>query len=154
MLAASLGGVVGAPGDTCLPWATGVWGEQPIRNRVDDHGPPHSARRSLQIIEFMPRQQLVLIIVAPLRWPDRGCRGYLDVQLLPQDHLPFVAHSIIVMIMAKVTLDLALLGRCGGGLVTLVGFELPSYYLRAPASAMSSLARFYSRPTMISWPAL
>jgi hypothetical protein len=36
MLAASLGGAVGAPGDTCLPWATGVWGEQPNRNRVDD----------------------------------------------------------------------------------------------------------------------
>jgi hypothetical protein len=29
MLAASLGGAVGAPGDTCLPWATGVWGERP-----------------------------------------------------------------------------------------------------------------------------
>jgi hypothetical protein len=34
----------------------------------------------------------------------------LDVQQLPQDHLLLVAHSIIVMIKAIVTHDLAMLG--------------------------------------------
>ena len=36
----------------------------------------------------------------------------LDAQRLPQDHLPILAHSITVMIMAMVTRDLALPAPC------------------------------------------
>jgi hypothetical protein len=65
MLAASLGDAVGEPGDTCLPWATGVWGEQPSRNRVDDYKWPRIRRGTpLLVLELVPGKQLVLIIVA------------------------------------------------------------------------------------------
>jgi hypothetical protein len=47
LLAASLGAAVGAPGDTCLPWTTGVRGEQPNRNRVDDHRLPAASGAAL-----------------------------------------------------------------------------------------------------------
>jgi hypothetical protein len=51
----------------------------------------------------------------------------LDVQRLPQDHLPLVAHSITGMITAMAARDQALLGPCNGGLVAFVGFERPQH---------------------------
>jgi hypothetical protein len=44
-----------------------------------------------------------------------------DVLRLAQDHLPFAAHSITVMITAMVPRDLALPAPSGGGLAALVG---------------------------------
>jgi hypothetical protein len=55
----------------------------------------------------VPGQQLVLIIVAAGAGLTLGVAVGLDVQRLPQDHLPFVAHTIAVMIMAMATRDLA-----------------------------------------------
>ena len=72
MLAASLGDAVGAPGDTCLPWATGVWGEQPSRNRVDDHRwPPHPARHSPAGPRARAREATRVDHCRRWRWPCR-----------------------------------------------------------------------------------
>ena len=89
----------------------------------------------------------MLIIVAAGAGLTVGVAVDLDVQRLPQDHLPFVAHSITVMIMAMVTRDLALPAPSGGGPVAVVGFELPQLPPAARCAwAMSSPARFQRHP--------
>jgi hypothetical protein len=65
----------------------------------------------LLIIELVPGQHLVLIIVAAGGGPTLVAAVDLDVRRLRQDHLSFVARSITVMIKARVMRDLALLGR-------------------------------------------
>jgi hypothetical protein len=58
----------------------------------------------------VPGQKLVLITVAPLAQASTAVAAVeLDVQRLPQDHLPLAAHHPLAMvIMAMVTRDLAL----------------------------------------------
>jgi hypothetical protein len=48
MLAASLGGAVGAPGGTCLPWAIGVWGSMsmPIERKPASISEPDACSAS------------------------------------------------------------------------------------------------------------
>ena len=156
VLAASLGGAVGAPATPVYLGRPAARGEQPNRNRVDDHRwPPHPARHSPADHRALPGQQLVLITVAAGAGLTVGVAVDLDVQRLPQDHLPFVVHSITVMITAMVTRDLALPAPSGGGLVALLASSYLSYYLRRAAPGRCQARRASSAtPTMISWPAL
>jgi hypothetical protein len=76
----------------------------------------------------------VLIIVAAGAGLTVVAALGLEVQRLPQDHLPIAAHTITVMITAMVTRDLALPASSGGGPVAVVvGFDYLSYYLRRGA---------------------
>jgi hypothetical protein len=75
---------------------------QPNRNQVDDHRwPPHPARHP-PADHPAPGQQLVLITVAAGAGMTVAVAVDLDVQRLPQDHLPIAAHTITVMSMAMV----------------------------------------------------
>jgi hypothetical protein len=68
-----LGGAVGAQATPVCLGGPEALGEQPSRNRVDDHRwPSHPARHSLLINELLPGQQLVLIIVTAGGGPT-GC---------------------------------------------------------------------------------
>jgi hypothetical protein len=74
------------PGDTCLPCKTGRAGNQPNRDRVDDHRwPPHPAQHS-PANHPAPGQELVLIIVASGAGLTTGVAVDPDVQRLPADH--------------------------------------------------------------------
>jgi hypothetical protein len=87
------------------------WENSPAGIVGDHRWPPHPARHSLLIIELVPGQQFVLITVAAGGGPTVVTAVDLDVRRSPQDHLSFVARSITVMIKARVTHDLARLGR-------------------------------------------
>jgi hypothetical protein len=93
VLAASPGETAGAaatPDSLGRPAA----GNQPNRSRVDDHRwPPHPARHSPADHRARARQSLVLInIAARTGWTLVVAVG-LDLQRLPQDHLPIVGPS-------------------------------------------------------------
>jgi hypothetical protein len=79
----------------------------------------------LLIIQRQGINRLVLIIVAAGASLTVVAAVDLDVQRLPQDHLPFAAHTIAVMITARVTRDLALPAPSGGGPAAVVEFQLP-----------------------------
>jgi hypothetical protein len=125
--------------DTCLTWATG----RAARTAQPESGrrswrPPHPAPH-YPADHPAPAQQLVLITVAAGAGLIVGVAVDLDVQRLPQDHLPIAAHTITVMIMAMVTHSAA--RPCGGGLGGLCCFGLLQL-LTGLSFVMSSLARF------------
>jgi hypothetical protein len=76
----------------------------------------------------------VSIIVAAGAALTVGVAVDLDAQRRPQDHLPIVAHTVAMMIMAMATPDLALPApSCGGPVAVVVGFDYLSHDLRRAA---------------------